>query len=150
MIKNIILLITLINLLVSCNHTNSKIETPINSPGYRDIAHGHWKAVQSDSITKKPNTLVLKKKGEYIEVIYNTDISEKKKRDMKLGYWGISNNIFFTIIFAVEANDYSVIASDHDDPLNYNAYEIIKLNEDVFQYKDVRTGEMYNLRRKPL
>ena len=57
-------------------------------------------------------------------------------------FWGVSGKIHFTIIRDVIV-DNKLIPVDPTDPYYYDAYEILKLNDQEFEYKAVTTGDIY-------
>jgi|APFre7841882630_1041343.scaffolds.fasta_scaffold35779_2 hypothetical protein len=60
----------------------------------------------------------------------------------EIGFWGVSGQIHFTIIRDVIV-DKKLIPADPTDPYYYDAYEILKLNDQEFEHKAVTTGDIY-------
>ena len=58
------------------------------------------------------------------------------------GHWGISGNIYFSI-YRGWFREGKLIPSDSSNPHNYDAYQILELNNDKFQYKHANSGNEY-------
>jgi hypothetical protein len=61
------------------------------------------------------------------------------------GEWGASGSIYFTIFkgFIEDGKESRVDV----EPYNYDAYRIITLNNDMFEYEHVTTGNKYTIKR---
>jgi hypothetical protein len=70
------------------------------------------------------------------------------KEQIEVGLWGVSGPIYFTIINEAIADD-KVITIDPTDAYFYDAYEIIKLTEQEFEYKAVTFSDIYKVKRVP-
>jgi hypothetical protein len=58
------------------------------------------------------------------------------------GYWGTCGSIYFTMFTARIEND-TRVPVDTTDPGCYDAYEIIKLSYETFEYKHITNGHHY-------
>ena len=64
------------------------------------------------------------------------------------GEWGTSGSIYFSIFKGfIEAGKESSV---NVEPYNFDAYRIITLNPEVFEYEHVTTGNKYTVKRVPL
>ena len=64
----------------------------------------------------------------------------------ELGSWGISGDIHFTITLAMDDHGRR-IAVNPADADNYLAYRVLELNDAVFAYQTVVTGNVFRLNR---
>jgi hypothetical protein len=62
----------------------------------------------------------------------------------EVGYWGVSGPIYFSI-FKGWLHNGQISPASPSDPYNYDAYEIISLNEKEFKYKSFSSGNIYTL-----
>lgn len=68
------------------------------------------------------------------------------KEGAEVGYWGVSGPIYFSI-FKGWLKDGKVTPALSSNPYNYDAYQIIILNDKEFKYKHLSSGNVYTLIR---
>lgn len=76
-----------------------------------------------------------------------TEFDEKgvvSDRYSLLGIWGLVKNIHFTIVMAKE-RDGVLFKKDTSNPFNYDAYEVLKLDNQVFKYRALIDDEQFKL-----
>lgn len=66
----------------------------------------------------------------------------KYKEQSEAGHWGVSGPIYFTIFRGWVKNN-QLSPSNPADPYNYDAYKIINLNNEVFEYESYSSGNKY-------
>ncbi|MBU2894024.1 hypothetical protein KO495_11950 [Colwellia sp. D2M02] len=64
----------------------------------------------------------------------------------ELGDWGLVGDIHFTIT-KDEVIDEQLYAADLNDEGNYQAYRVLQLNHQIFEYQHILTNETYIMRR---
>lgn len=64
----------------------------------------------------------------------------------EVGNWGVSGEIYFAI-YRGRVEGEKLIPSDPSDPYNYDAYEIVSLSEERFEYEHVANGNRYVVER---
>jgi len=74
------------------------------------------------------------------------DKEGKFKEQSEAGHWGVSGPVYFTI-FRGWIKDNKLSPSNPSDPYNYDAYKIIKLNSEVFEYENYSTGNKYVIKK---
>lgn len=78
--------------------------------------------------------------------IYDKDGNIKEQSEA--GHWGVSGPVYFTIFRGwIEGDQLS--PANPADPYNYDAYKIVKLNNDVFEYEHYSSGNKYVIKRVP-
>jgi hypothetical protein len=65
---------------------------------------------------------------------------------VELGYWGLVGNIHFTITKS-ELFNQELYAADLNDSNNYQAYQVLQLNHQVFEYQHIETKEIFMMRK---
>ena len=64
----------------------------------------------------------------------------------EVGQWGVSGPVYFSIFRGWLDGD-EFIPADSADPYNYDAYRILTLTSDFFEYEHVTTGNRFTLER---
>ena len=65
---------------------------------------------------------------------------------IEVGHWGISGHIYFVSFRGwIEGN--MIEHSDPTDPYNYDAYEIININKDSFEYQTIVSKDRFKVHR---
>lgn len=64
----------------------------------------------------------------------------------EVGHWGISGDIYFAI-YRGRIEGEELVRSDPSDPYNYDAYKILSLTENRFEYEHVSNGNRYAVER---
>ncbi|MGH2509789.1 MAG: hypothetical protein ACRDHZ_20615 [Ktedonobacteraceae bacterium] len=70
------------------------------------------------------------------------DKEGKYKEQTETGYWGVSGPVYFTIFRGWVEGDH-LSPSNPSNPYNYDAYKIIKLNSEVFEYESYNSRDKY-------
>jgi len=73
----------------------------------------------------------------------DTDVTEEV---IELGDWGLVGNIHFTITKS-ELIEQQLYAADLNDSNNYQAYKVLQLNHQVFEYQHIETKEIFMMRK---
>jgi len=76
------------------------------------------------------------------------DISGKKQEKIEMGEWGVSGDIYFTTYKADLVGD-KVVPVDPTDPYNRDAYRILKLTNETFEYISVDSSNKWTVRKVP-
>ena len=75
-----------------------------------------------------------------------SDLNKNTQISRELGLWGVSGDIYFSIFIGHIKNS-NLQKSNLGDPYNYDAYRILQLNESVFEYEHVTTGNRYTSKK---
>ena len=82
---------------------------------------------------------------------YKVTVKHVKKNgeielNSEVGQWGVVGPVYFSIFRGwIEA--YGVEESDTSNPYNYDAYEIIRLTNEIITYKSYSSGTTYSLKK---
>lgn len=108
---------------------------------------GKWFGSQSTKDGgKKQQIMERSPQGTYQITFRIFDKDGKMEQQSEAGHWGVSGPVYFTIFRGwVEGNQLS--PSNPDDPYNYDAYKIIRLNSEVFEYESYSSGNKYSIKR---
>lgn len=79
----------------------------------------------------------------FVSTEQETNITEQI---IELGDWGLVGNIHFTITKS-ELVDQQLYAADLNDSDNYQAYEVLKLDHQTFEYQHIETKEIFKMRK---
>jgi len=66
----------------------------------------------------------------------------------EVGQWGVSGPVYFSSFRGWVEGD-KIQPSDPSDPYNYDAYRIIQLNSELFDYEHFSTGNRHTVKRVP-
>ena len=72
--------------------------------------------------------------------------SEVCQQEIQLGDWGIVGDIHFTITKS-ELIDQALYDADLSNADNYDAYRILTLDSQIFEYQHIFTNEVFIMRR---
>ena len=78
-----------------------------------------------------------------------SDKDGKKTTQIEVGNWGISGSTYFSI-FRGWMKDSKLKPSNPKSHSNYDAYRIIELNDEIFEYQHMNSGNKYKLKRVAL
>ena len=70
------------------------------------------------------------------------------REQREVGHWGVSGPIYFTILRGWLEGD-KMAPADPGDPYYQDAYKIITLNDEVFEYEHAASGNRFSIRRVP-
>jgi hypothetical protein len=87
-------------------------------------------------------------RGKYQITFRTYDEQGNYQESIEPGYWGISGPVYFTIFRGVMNGD-TVTAVDPANPYKYDAYSILSLNADVFEYQSFSSGDKSTERKVP-
>ena len=103
----------------------------------------------------------IEKDGGWLEWIVDRSIDGKYRIDFRLhnedgtykdqvevGEWGISGPIYFSI-FKGWLKNKRFSPNDATNPNNRDAYKILKLDSEIFIYKNFETGNEYTVKKVP-
>ncbi|MFT7006494.1 MAG: hypothetical protein ACJAXJ_001002 [Colwellia sp.] len=79
----------------------------------------------------------------FVSTEQETNITEQV---IELGDWGLVGNVHFTITKS-ELIDQQLYAADLNDSNNYQAYNVLKLNHQSFEYQHIETKEIFIMRK---
>jgi hypothetical protein len=79
----------------------------------------------------------------FVSTEQETNVTEQV---IELGDWGLVGNVHFTITKS-EFIDQQLYAADLNDSNNYQAYNVLQLNHQVFEYQHVETKEIFIMRK---
>jgi hypothetical protein len=71
------------------------------------------------------------------------------KEEVEAGHWGICGPVYFSI-FRGWIKDSQFVSANPADPYNYDAYKIISLTNEVFEYEHFGDGERYVIKKVPI
>jgi hypothetical protein len=74
------------------------------------------------------------------------DPSGKKEDKVETGEWGVSGEVYFTI-YKEGYETGSYLQADATDPANRDAYKILKLDDDNFEYQSLDMGEKFTAKK---
>jgi hypothetical protein len=74
------------------------------------------------------------------------ETGKELEKVIELGDWGLVGDIHFTIT-KNEVIDNDIYAADLANEDNYQAYKILQLNSQIFEYQHVVSNEVFILRR---
>ena len=84
--------------------------------------------------------------GSYKMTFKITDAKGNSKESSEVGNWGMSGPIYFTI-FRGWLHSTGLEQSDPSSPYNYDAYNIVSLTDNLFEYSHVTTGNKYKIQK---
>ena len=79
----------------------------------------------------------------FVSTEQQTNVTEQV---IELGDWGLVGNVHFTITKS-ELIDQQLYAADLNDSNNYQAYNVLQLNHQTFEYQHVETKEIFMMRK---
>lgn len=74
------------------------------------------------------------------------DASGKQRDKIEVGEWGISGPVYFTI-YKGDVDGDKVVPVDPTDPFNRDAYKILRLTNDIFEYESFDSANKYTVRK---
>lgn len=79
----------------------------------------------------------------FVSTEQETNVTEQI---IELGDWGVVGNVHFTITKS-ELIDQQLYAADLNNSDNYQAYNILQLNHQLFEYQHIETKEIFIMRK---
>lgn len=79
-------------------------------------------------------------------VQFRVTASGKREESIEVGEWGVSGDIYFTI-YKGDFEDGKIIPVDATNPTYRDAYRILKLTNDLFEYEGLDEGLSFSVRK---
>ncbi len=129
--------------------TSQKPSLTLSQEETWNLMTGKWYGSQpTKDGGKKQEIMERSPQGTYKITFRVFDKDGKYKEQAEAGHWGVSGPVYFTIFRGwIEGDQLS--PSNPADPYNYDAYKIIELNTDVFEYENYSSGNRYVIKRVP-
>ena len=80
--------------------------------------------------------------------IYEKDATSYWEQ-IEVGEWGVSGPVYFSILRGW-VKDGKLTPADPTDPFNYDAYKIISLTDEKFEYENYDSGDVYGIKKVPI
>lgn len=84
--------------------------------------------------------------GTFRMIVGRVEADDQENIEQRNGRWGTSGPIFFTTVTRVSAEN-GVAAANPGDPANYNAFEVLKINDEYFEFESFSPRARYVARR---
>lgn len=149
-----ILLIFCSVFIMGCKTNTSSVTgaKPYVSPPVTETEYSQWNALcgkwygksNLENNEKREWLMDRKNDGSYIITFITIDESGNRDKTIEKGEWGLSGRIYFTI-FKSQIHNGSEIIADASDPTNRDSYKVLKLNNNLFRYKHLRTKGKYEV-----
>jgi hypothetical protein len=116
---------------------------PLSREGKWGLLIGTWFGSQ-DTRGGEKYMWISEKKNDGTErtSFRTTDRTGKKIDKVEVGEWGVSGDVFFTIYKADLEGD-KIKPANVTDPTNRDAYKILKLTDEVFEYEGLDSANRY-------
>lgn len=86
--------------------------------------------------------------GTYKIVFKITEPNGTVEESVEVGSWGVSGPVYFTM-FRGWLYGEDMHPSDPSDPYNYDAYNIVNVTQELFEYEHVSNGNKYKIKKVP-
>ena len=114
-----------------------------------DMLVGKWAGVSPVGSGGQRQVLVERSTDGTFKATFRTPLdSGHSVVEQQIGQWGISGPVYFTITTGWGDSDHLEI-TDLERTQHYNAYRIVDLSADVFEFKSFTSDAHYILRRVP-
>lgn len=143
-------------MIVGCSHNQTSSPLVTESKSMLNFAEeeeawklmiGMWYGDQPTSDGGRKQWLRLQyPDGNYQIKFKSTGANGAISESVEVGQWAISGPIYFTS-FRGWLREYGVDPSDPSDPYNYDAYRIIRLTSEVFEYEHFESGNRYTVEK---
>lgn len=125
-------------------HTHMWLQ-PAREQAMRDLIVGKWLGETAAGNGRSQRFLAQHFPDGRFSVTYLTREPDGREHvDVYAGEWGISGPIYFT---AVTGRDDEVAAHDPGKPGKYNAYEVLNVDDESFEYESLSPREQFAARR---
>lgn len=115
---------------------------------YREQVSGNWFGISNDNQDAQySESAQFGLDGSFEFTFLTLDCQGKITEQVtQYGDWGLVGDIHFTITKSelIEQEIYDVDLANED---NYHAYQVLQLTPSVFEYQDIRSKEVFMLRR---
>lgn len=118
----------------------------------RELLFGRWFRENSDDQNSKTVEYAQLSADGSFEFTFITLETQSGKTEQiveqvtELGDWGLVADIHFTIT-KNEIFDEQIYAADLNDSNNYQAYRVLQLNHQIFEYQHIDTNEIFIMRK---
>lgn len=122
-------------------------EAPASQTYLRSKLVGKWFGSQPTKDGGNQSWTIIRRNDGRYEVtfrIYGADGASQELQEV--GFWGVSGPVYFTI-FVGQEEDGGFVPSDPADASNYDAYRIIELSSERFEYEHFVTGNRYVVKK---
>jgi len=142
-------LILILSLLVTGCTINSKSNTEDTRPEMRELMIGKFYGEHTLSNGNyRPWIMERYRNGKYKATFREYDDKNSFKDKVEVGVWGVSHPVYFSIYLA-EIEGEEAYQSNLESPYNYDAYEIIELNNTLLKYKSFASKNIYTIKKVP-
>lgn len=114
----------------------------------RELLFGSWYRGDTDdngNVISESSVITADGSYEFTFIVYDAQ-GHVMEQSVELGDWGLVGDIHFTLAKS-EFIDKAHYAADLNDADNYHAYNVLKLNSQIFKYQHVITNEVFILKR---
>ena len=156
MSRNIILALVVASL-VGCasQHTSNQVVTA-SKPGLTLSQEQSWQLMSGKWYGSQPTKEGGLKQhvverfadGTYKLTFKISESDGTVRESVEVGNWGVSGTVYFTI-FRGWLNGEDIRPSDPTSPYNYDAYKIVNLTKENFEYEHFTSGNKYNIKKVP-
>jgi hypothetical protein len=144
------LLLACIVIMNNCTGPNKSIIKPDSPPAAiekRNLMIGKWYGEIKNEKGELQQWLVTRfGDGSYTIHFRLPEKDKTCNEQIEVGVWGVSGPIYFSITKGW-VTDSSFIPSDPRDPSYYDAYEIIEINQNKFEYRSFDTDMTFEVKR---
>lgn len=122
-------------------------EAPASQEYLRSKLLGKWFGSQPTTDGGNKTWTILRRNDGRYEVTFRIYQADGASYDLEeVGFWGVSGPVYFTI-FVGQEEEGSFVPSDPADASNYDAYRIIELTSERFEYEHFVTGDRYVVKK---
>lgn len=123
-----------------------KAETK-NTIAQRQLLIGTWRG-EAPIVDGGTRTWAIQRNrdGTYRIDFKNSGVSGMPTTQSEIGIWGVAGGIYFTATRGFVDSD-GITEAETEDPSLYDTYKIIELNENMFEYQNLSTGNRFIVRR---
>ena len=124
-----------------------KPDVPITKEKNRRLLVGKWLGEIKSENGKVTKWLVERLIDGTYQIIFRTYDNETEYKDqIEVGFWGTSGSIYFSIMKGwIEEGEF--VPANPEDPYFYDAYKIIQLNSDTFNYEHFDHKTRYTVKK---
>ena len=127
--------------------TKVKYEESRETAAWRQLLIGTWKGEAPVAEGGTRTWVVMRNPdGTYKIDFTHNGVSGVSDTQSEVGIWGVSGGIYFTATRGFVNPDGTAWA-DTNDPTLYDTYRIISLNNNLFEYESLSTGNRFSVRK---
>lgn len=110
---------------------------------------GRWYGDQPTKAGGRRQWLVERNKDGTYKINFRfTEQDGTIRNSAEVGEWAISGPVYFSS-FRGWVRGNTIELADRSDPYNYDAYRIIQLSNELFEYEHLSTGNRFTIKRVP-